>query len=58
MTKTKSKAQTNDDGISGYLFSSYEVTSTGATYDLYTHVGNTVYRTLCPSSSVASTSAI
>ncbi len=52
-----SKAQTNDDGIGAYLFSSYEVTSTGNTYDLYTHVGNQVYRSLCPSSSVASTTS-
>jgi len=52
-----SKAQTNDDGISGYLLSSYEITSTGNTYDLYTHVGNTIYRTLCPSSSVAATTS-
>lgn len=54
---SSSKAQTGDDGIGGYLLSSYEVTSTGNTYDLYTHVGNTVYRTLCPSSSVASTTS-
>lgn len=52
-----SKAQTNDDGIGAYLFSSYEISSTGNTYDLYTHVGNDVYRTICPSSSVASTSS-
>ena len=52
-----SKAQTSDDGIGAYLLSSYEVTSTGNTVDILTHVGNTVYRSLCPSSSVASTTS-
>ena len=52
---SSSFSQGNNDGIASYLASMVEVVSTS---DIYSSLGTTVYRNLCPSSSIASTSSL
>lgn len=52
---SSSTSQVSNSGISHYLGSLYEVTSTGNTLDLYSAKGSAVKRTISPSASTAST---
>ena len=52
---SSSFSQGNNDGISSYLASVVEVLSTN---DIYSSLGTTVYRNLCPSASLASTTSL
>ena len=52
---SSSTSQVSSNGISHYLGSLYEITSTGNTLDLYAAIGTTAKRSISPSASVAST---
>ncbi len=50
-----SMTEVNDNGIASYLVSNYEVSATGQTLDIKSSTGSTVYRSLSPTASIAST---